>query len=60
MELKLKTINYSNMEAKPTQWNHLTYYYAIVWWRSSAYGTGHFNKELYERIVEIKNQINIK
>lgn len=37
-------------------WNTAKLYHAIDWWKNG----GTFNKELYERIVEIKYQIQIK
>ncbi len=40
----------------PESWSVQRYFYAIAWWREN----GHFNTELYKRIVEIKHNINLK
>jgi hypothetical protein len=37
-------------------WSTTMLYYAIDWWQRS----GNFDKNLYEKIVEIKYQIEIK
>ena len=41
-------------------WSLAQYFKAIDWWRSETHGTGHFNQELYERIIQIKYGITIK
>ena len=37
-------------------WSLARYHFAVAWWRRN----GSFNTELYNKIVEIKHQINLK
>lgn len=39
----------------PPIWSTTTLYYAIDWWKRN----GNFNQELYEKIVEIKYNLNL-
>lgn len=41
---------------QPEAWSTLMLYSAIDWWKRN----GSFNKELYEKIVEIKYNLKIK
>jgi len=34
--------------------NLSTYHHAIEWWRGNSYGKGSFNKELYERFLQVR------
>ncbi len=60
MELKLRTI-YPEKKASnhSALWTHQMYFYAMAWWRSSAYGTGHFNRVLYENYLKHKIDANV-
>jgi len=51
-EIDKTTVN----ETKPPVWTTPMLYYAIDWWKRN----GTFNKDLYEKIVEIKYQIQVK
>lgn len=53
-----KTVIPTERREIPT-WNHSNIYFAIAWWNSPQSGIGHFNRALYDRLVEIKNQINL-
>ena len=35
-------------------WSMLQYLHAIQWWRGDAHGTGHFNRELYEKFLKVR------
>ena len=43
-------------EIKPPVWTTPMLFYAMDWWQRN----GNFNKDLYEKLVEIKYQIEIK
>lgn len=53
--MELKNKNMKQTEAQPLNFNLFHYHHAIEWWRNEkAHGKGNFNKELYEKILEIK------
>jgi hypothetical protein len=54
MESQLDTIPQN--EVKPPVWTTPMLFYAMDWWQRN----GNFNKDLYEKLVEIKYQIEIK
>ena len=43
-------------ELKPPVWSTTMLYYAIDWWTRN----GRFNKDLYEKIIQDRYNINIK
>lgn len=38
-------------------WSMIEYFNAIRWWRGDCYGTGHFNRELYEKFLKVRYNI---
>jgi hypothetical protein len=38
------------------RWDYTRYVIARNWWRNSNSGNGHFNEELFDRIIEAKSQ----
>jgi hypothetical protein len=46
----------SEKDLKPPVWSTTMLYSAIDWWKRN----GSFNKDLYEKFIEIKYQIEIK
>lgn len=53
--MELKNKNMKEAEVQPLNFNLCLYNHAIEWWRNEkAHGKGNFNKELYEKVLQIR------
>ena len=41
-------------------WTLFDYLYCVSWWKGKSYGNGHFNEDLYLKVLNMKFQIEIQ